>query len=250
MAGGKERGERLPQMAVDGRSSVVGVPVEPGEPPGPQRPRNISADARYVGETYDGRQIWESGGVRQYEDPATGARRTESKKKSGDLDFRTVEEIPEPHRVTPETIEQDKAQLAALMETKSPAMRGSMARVLENAETPKLTTFTKIGQAMLGPLRHKLDQMLHFDREGTINAIRGDPALIKVAERAVPKEAPIPPVEFGAPAEGRTEVPYEPREEEFRHTPAAEPPKGYTPIPRAATRVDGGTSRRHRSEEG
>ena len=225
VTGGREPGE-----------GSTGVPVAGKlvEPPGPERPRNISTDARYVGETYDGRQIWESGGFRQYEDPETGARRTESKKKSGDLDFRTAEEIPEPHRVTPETIEADKGQLAALMDNKSPATRGSMARILEGADQPKLALFPKIGQAMFGPLRHKLDQMLHFDREGTINAIRGDPGLIKVAERAVPKEAPIPPVEFGAPAEGRTEVPYEPREEEFRHTPAAEPPKGYQPSAPAA----------------
>jgi hypothetical protein len=176
VTGGKEPGE-----------TGTGVPVAGKlvEPPGPAKPHSIATDAKYVGDTYDGRQIWESGGVRQYVDPETGARRTESRKKSGDPEFRTAEEIPPAHRVTPESIDNDQAQLAALMESKNPATRGSMAARLEGAmergERPKLSLFPEMGQRLFGNLREKIDQLLHHDPEGTIASIKGD--VVPIAKR-------------------------------------------------------------------
>lgn len=184
IAGGKDRGEGLP----GGGAPMFGTPGAVTQPRQPARPRNISSDATFVGHTYDGRQIWVgSDGRRQTVDETTPGqpRRTEATKNSRDPDFRTADEIPPAERVDPSNIGAEKEQLAALMESKDPSTRGRMAAMLQRlyntGQKLSINIFPEMGQRLFGPMRPKLDQMLHHDVDGTIDAIRGD--VIDLARR-------------------------------------------------------------------
>lgn len=185
--GGPEAGEELTGVPVE----VEPPPAKAAElPPAPEKPKNISDAAVYIGTSADGRSLWMGkDGKRQFEDPISGAQHREPEANSGLPEFQAQHETPPEHHVSKETVDRDVGQLAALMNKQSANTRGQWAdrlqRMLKASKSAgryaplTIRIFPEAGQRLFGALRGKMDALLHHDPQKVIDAIRGDVERVK-----------------------------------------------------------------------